>query len=391
MNLKEALEQRVVRGILNELLDRLENYPDRVRSPSIVLDAKRVSEFGPDRQAGAADPIWDSLRRIHQEELIRLEYTERPRFGKEAYECNPRVRFVSEAEDRIRDLLGRPKRGPGKTALWRAAIERAFPGEPQLWETLANKCIEIEGRTADEIAQRLLLMRSMHPDNFLRHVSAKLFWADSKVLDNRQDLIAAVMGTDECPFRESPIQMQVHIEGDRFEQVLFVENVATFEAMRVAARSRSGILREYHIPMAIAQAYGFRGAAKRVRKRSGCSVYPAAGTSAMAEELFLNWLYEATTDPRTFFWGDLDYASMRIIRALRAVFPGLEAWQPGYGLLVAEIEQQQAHFATAASNSKENQRDPGETGCNYTDMVLLPAIRSYHRFVDQEIVLVERQ
>lgn len=70
----------------------------------------------------------------------------------------------------------------------------------------------------------------------LREVSSKLFWGMSKVLDSRTGLVAALLGVDECPFPESPIQLQVFLPPGGFSGVLFIENLMSFEQ---AIRSRS--------------------------------------------------------------------------------------------------------------------------------------------------------
>jgi len=82
------------------------------------------------------------------------------------------------------------------------------------------------------------------------------------------------------------------------------------------------------------------------------------------------------------FWGDLDYAGIAILKSLRRRFPTIEAWKPGYALLLEQLSD--GHMVGEAG--KQEQVDPGDSGCRYADRQLLPAIRRHARFLDQEAV-----
>ena len=73
---------------------------------------------------------------------------------------------------------------------------------------------------------------------------------------------------------------------------------------------------------------------------------------------------------------------MDILKELRVMFPQAQAWQPGYEALLGRLEAGESHAPDEAKKSGQN--DPGRTGCQYSDEVLLPALRKYARFVDQE-------
>ena len=57
-------------------------------------------------------------------------------------------------------------------------------------------------------------------------------------------------------------------------------------------------------------------------------------------------------------------------------------WGRRDGILLQILEAEGGHNPEAAR--KAGQRDPGFTGCQHADAVLLPAIRRYGKFVDQE-------
>ncbi|WP_457330140.1 Wadjet anti-phage system protein JetD domain-containing protein [Rhizobacter sp. P5_C2] len=254
-----------------------------------------------------------------------------------------------------------------------------LPGDPQgLLDYLARSPMTLlEGLSLDEATHSLSALidlcrsgRSMA----LREASARVFQGRSKLLDNREELLR-MTGAVPGQFHEPPIQLLLAPPGDcRFADVLFVENLVTFEHMadaRAPAWSRSLLV----------YAAGFRGSARRLRSRSGCRPYlraPSANAELPAIEA---WLFDAAEVPVGFF-GDLDFAGMQILASLREVFPHASAWQPGYPALARLLAQGSGHLPDHAS--KAQQSDPGETGCPYADHELLPAMRLHGRFVDQE-------
>ena len=259
-----------------------------------------------------------------------------------------------------------------------AASTSIVPNDPRMvLDYLArNPMTQLEGLSLDEATRSLSALiglcrsgRSMA----LREASARVFQGRSKLLDSRDELLR-LLGAVPGQFSEPPIQLLLALPGDgSFTDVLFVENLVTFEHMadmRAPAWDRSLLV----------YAAGFRGSARRLRSRSGSRLYlrmPSAGGDLSAVE---SWLFGAAQVPVSFF-GDLDFAGMQILASLREVFPGAGAWHPGYRALTRLLPQG-GHLPDQAS--KGLQVDPGETGCGYADQELLPAMRLHGRFVDQE-------
>jgi hypothetical protein len=239
-----------------------------------------------------------------------------------------------------------------------------------------NPMTLLEGLSLDEAARSLSALIGLCRSGqsmALREASARVFQGRSKLLDSRDELLR-VLGAAPGQFFEPPIQLLLALPGnDSFTDVLFVENLVTFEHMadaRAPAWDRSLLV----------YAAGFRGSARRLRSRSGTRLYlrmPSANAGLAAVE---SWLFGAVEVPVSFF-GDLDFAGMQILASLREVFPGASAWQPGYRALT-RLMTQGGHLPDQAS--KGRQVDPGETGCSYADRELLPAMRQHGRFVDQE-------
>ena len=136
--------------------------------------------------------------------------------------------------------------------------------------------------------------------------------------------------------------------------VLFIENAATFESL---ASGRMDMARGYILVFAS----GYRAAARRLRTPGGSSVYLAPCVlekNAALPARFLNWLYSASADRPTHFWGDLDFAGMDILKELRVLFPEAQAWRPGYQALLDLLVAGESHAPDEAR--KSGQTDPGQ-------------------------------
>lgn len=222
----------------------------------------------------------------------------------------------------------------------------------------------------------------------LREASARVFHGRSKVLDARDELLR-LLGATQGQFWEAPIQLLIDVPAF-VDEALFIENLVTFERMADARGP------EWQNSLLV-YAAGFKGSARRLRHRGGCRVYlRTALTDTLALEpsstrglaIVSDWLFDRADLPVRFF-GDLDYAGMQILASLREVFPDATAWQPGYAELLRVVVCGGGHAPGAAN--KERQTDPGTTGCGYADGVLLNALRSSGRFVDQEAFGAEWQ
>ncbi|BHO55416.1 Wadjet anti-phage system protein JetD domain-containing protein [Burkholderia contaminans] len=146
-----------------------------------------------------------------------------------------------------------------------------------------------------------------------------------------------------------------------------------------AMRAPGGVFDE----LALVYASGFKGSAQRLRTMEGCSLFYAAG-GGLERDLrakFEGWLFGRREMP-SYFWGDLDFAGMRILAAMRTTFTGLTAWVPGYEPMLAVLKAGGGHPPEAAD--KQGQKPIASTGCGYADEQLLPALQTYGRFVDQE-------
>ncbi|MFK2929744.1 hypothetical protein ISP14_02955 [Dyella agri] len=221
----------------------------------------------------------------------------------------------------------------------------------------------------------------------LREASAQAFQGRSKLLDHREELLR-LLGAAPGQFTEPPIQLLLappvpaSVGGSAFKDVLFVENLTTFEHMAdVRAPAWMDSLLIY--------AAGFRGSARRLRTRPGCRLYLRAFAPATSLLAIEDWLFDEQPESGdtgqqapVHFFGDLDYAGMQILASLREVFPQAGAWRPGYDYLASGLAAGGGHRPEQAA--KTQQVDPERTGCDYADRELLPLLRERGRFMDQE-------
>jgi len=368
----------LVARIANMLLDRVERGPqERVRPPRLKLDSQTAPELFA-ASARESDYQWSLLQRMQQAGWIRL-VVDHGTSGESEYYRNPRVELVNEQA--LRDLIQRPLRTePDWQERFLDALAKILPSGHPAIEEASRGSLPLQAYDPALVAERLLSVRQLAEEPLLlREVSSRVFFAQSKALDGREALIAALLEQPECPFPESPIQLSVHLPAREFAGVLFVENLVTFE---VLARRRPPVTDG----LAIVYASGYRCSAKRLRTVGGVSVYFSAAalpTPAHADR-FVSWLAREGPEVPVSFYGDLDFAGLAILAKLRQSFADATAWRAGYDPLLARLEAGDGHSPAAAR--KEGQRDPGTIGCVYADEVLLPAIRLRDRFVDQELV-----
>lgn len=377
------LRHRVVQAILHRLVDYVDRTPveERTRPPGFRINPDSVPDLFSPPAPGDDAYIWGLIRKLKELGWIRLKVG-RVRPGVAEYETEPYVSLVPEKETDVRALLNRHERPVPYAERWREALLHVQEHVPGSIERFAAQPIRIPGREPDEIIEQLVKMISLGSSGlYLREVSARLFWGLSKVLDNRDDAIAALLGVPECPFAERSIIVHAHME-TLPSGVLFIENETSY-----AAACREHYSARYDLALVFAS--GFRSTATRLRAPGGSSVYFSEQSLRVdgAAPWFLERLRE-NRETEYFFWGDLDFAGMSILKSLRESFPRAMAWQKGYQPMLESLQEGGGHVPTEAS--KQGQQDPGNTGCEYADTELLPTIRGMGRFIDQEAFLLAK-
>lgn len=376
------LSDEKVSAFLNKVVDRI----DQAEAKGTALGPIKIDErsypalfkalFELDRER-----YWGYLEEMASWGWFRLKM-DKATPGQADYERKPRIVDVDAAK--LRQTTERHSRLKSPFEAWREALENHLDAPADVKEKVSRYRIEIPGRTADEIAIQLNRMKLYHPAKepwLMREVSSQLFWGQSKILDGRQALICALLGLEECPFPEMPVQLQVYLPAYGFKEVLFIENLSSFEQATIDITGK-------YEGKALVFASGFKGAAKRLRTPGGASVYFSAAGNMNRDEMrkFLGWLREEWEFDKTIsclFWGDLDYSGMRILATLRNSFgASTDAWEPGYAPMLQALRDGKGHAPIAAG--KENQAPLDSANCKYADEVLIPELKKTGMFVDQE-------
>lgn len=368
-----------VDDLLNLLVDRLDSAEQRGsgKAQSVPLTEKTWPSLYMSPLESRKEELWEYVIEMCTWGWLQVK-PEAAVKSPSGYASGPRVIVVNELA--IRAAIDRPVRLRSSVERWREAVVCGLNASDDVKRLACDYCIDMPDYTMDEVVSQLnRLVSFAGQPMLLREVSARLFWGMSKVLDKRQGLVAALLGMDECPFPESPIQLQVFLPPAGCASVLFIENQMSFER---ALRSTTGAFDR----LALVYASGFKGSAQRLRSPKGASLYYSnkGALGGSITEAFERWLLgDSEVSTQAYFWGDLDHAGMRILAAMRSTFPGLKAWEPGYALMCAELLKGRGHSPEAAE--KQGQHPISITGCPFADGKLIPALAQMGRYLDQEM------
>lgn len=354
-----------LQALLNTVLDRFDLQPASARRTAISLPVERYLPSLA-RNDAAADQCWALVETLAREGLLQIRPGRRS-----AYDSpwqGARLAFALDSETTLRGWLDRAPSMPVMDA-WRRAVMRHADRFPGGCELLLQRRIAITGREPDEVVAAFAHLGALRGPLTLRQLSAYAFWGNSKVLDDRGDLVAASFPA--LVIADRPIVVAVHLPSSP-RGVLFIENQDTYTgATRGVPAATQGL--------ALVYAAGFRSAAQRIRSRSGALLHFAGDVAA--RDAFERWWFDAA-DPAgpCHFWGDLDFAGMQILKSLRQRFGEVNAWQPGYAPMLAALREAGGY---RGGGDAVDPLDPARTGCPYADDVLLPAIRAAGQ-IDQE-------
>lgn len=358
-------------ALLHRLLDKADSGRMRWQLKCSARETPELYDFTDQNQV---EVVWDDLKQLAKIGVLDLKLKARQRPGYNDYD-DGLIQLKYEAEEQVRLWLERPAFDP-RQHLWDSALARHLHVFEDGGEALSREVLRFPGRTYEQVVAAFAAIPAalQQQPMTLRQLSARCFWGASKFLDRKELLLVATFPSIAGRILNRPLLLSVYLPAN-FEEILFVENQDTYLGLVALAPARTGLI----------YLAGFRGAALRVRE-AGQAVFSYVNTvSAEERERFTAfWLGEKQMP--SFFWGDLDFAGMAILATLKQVFPGVEAWQPGYAPMLDILQQGRGH--SAAGGDKEKQYHPGSTQCPYADYVLIPAIEEQLGFVDQEAVSV---
>lgn len=366
-----------IQSLLNKLVDRLDSAEARgsASAQTVALNGSTWPALYQAPMESDKELLWEQFLKLVEVGWLQVTPVAAAR-SIAGYDKQPRVKVLDV--ESVRKATGRLERPRTAAERWREAIDTHLDASDEAKKAAGDYCIDMPDRDMAEVVAKLNILKSLAGTPLLlREVSSRLFWGMSKVLDNRTGLVAALLGTDECPFPESPIQLQVYLPHRGFNGVLFIENQMSFEQ---STRSTNPAFSK----LALVYASGFKGSAARLRNPETVSLYfshkgELGGNRA---DYFSSWLFVKNIAIPVWFWGDLDWSGMRILAAMRSNFPEMQAWQPGYGPMLESLLEGHGHSPEAAD--KRGQRPLEAVGCPYADSQLVAALKARGKFVDQE-------
>lgn len=368
-----ALDHAPVRKVLTRFATKAQRAGGE--SCTQKIDSKSFPELFNAESGEDADYHWSLLKDAAAlcGVVVSLKPTKSLVAEYERERC-PKLEILAHDLPKLLETLGLPRAAPSHRDEWRRALLAGLEAPREVAEALVGYTLKIDGRTHAEVVSALNHVRKLKGEAMrLREVSSLAFWGDSKVLDDRADMVAKLLELEECPFAPASIHLVVRLPKVPVKGILFVENKTTFDTLHGPEAA----------DLALIYSAGFLASASRLTSRSDVVPYFAKESALDTQnaELVFSFLFDATPMP-CYFFGDLDFAGMGILRAMRQNFPALRAWDPGYRKLLARLIAGDGHTPTAAR--KAGQRDPETTGCVLADEVLLPSMRSAGLFVDQE-------
>jgi len=367
---EQPLLAEETQAILHRMLDISDAGGMRLR---VKCNAKETPELYDSDDKFQIDTVWGDLKNLAQLGIVDLKLRNHQHPGYQEFD-NGKITLRYEAEETVRRWFERPAFDP-QHHLWSAALNKHAGTYEDGGEALRAEVIKFPGKNYDDLAAAFAgIAQQLQTSRTLRQLSALCFWGESKFLEGRESLVINSFPSLARNIVRRPLLLSVYLP-EEMEHILFIENQDTFLELVKRKNQNLGLV----------YLGGFRGTTMRVRE-PGQAVFAYLNEVGGATKARFEEFWWGQNQLPCFFWGDLDYAGISILGALKQVFPDIEAWLPGYQPLVELLKLERGHSHAIAR--KEKQVRPDSTGCGYADYVLLTGIDEFGSFIDQEAVSV---
>lgn len=357
-------EEPLIQRLLNSFIDKLE----RGVRPQLRVSVKTTPELYDFEQD--VDYLWALVESLDKDHHLITIKKSRVKPYQPTYE-GAQLLFLPEREEQVRQWLERPAIDP-YALVWQHELEKLSVLPPAA-QGLAQTIVRIPELGAEKTLRGFLRIDEvLRKPMTLRALSARCFQGDSKVLERYEPLVRQLYPDLASHILPRPLLLAVYLP-QSFQKLLFVENQDSFLALAQRRPPTTALI----------YSAGFRGSALRMREPEQV-VFSYLDATAPSCADFERFWFSDRQDRLVHFWGDLDYAAMGILKAVRQSFTEASAWLPGYDPMLEQLQAGEGHSSTSAN--KGLQKDPGVTGCQWADDRLLPAIRQASAFVDQEFV-----
>lgn len=198
-------DEQELTKLLHAALDRFDRQPASARQRDVLLPVEQYLSTLARADVGA-DHLWSLVRELEQHGVLTIRLARRGPFDPDWK--GAKLAFSEMGERLMREWLQREPLTP-ELQKWREAVRKhpdAFPGG---CDALLARRIAIDGYSSEEVVAAFVRIGSMRGPLTLRQVSALAFWGDSKVLDDRAELIAALF--PQLEIRERAIVVAVYL------------------------------------------------------------------------------------------------------------------------------------------------------------------------------------
>lgn len=378
--LERIARQPSIRRMLGEFLDRLDDKPFGTRSQRLFVrpGVNALLELNAPMEPDGDQILWSWVKRLAQAGILDIDRERRPLATDLPWQ-HALVVMRPEGEATVRAWLDRPPPTPTGAA-WREAVDRLVPDQVD-GSLLRASPLNIPGMSPESVVGRLLEAPAICARGAIttRQLSAWLFNGDSKRLEGREGWLKGVFGSALDTLVERHLLVEVAL-ADSSPGCLLIENQDSYlEAVEGRWPEAVGLNLVYTA--------GFRASAERLRRRDLCRLHFSASgqISSDAANVFEKRWFDCDEGPSPiYFFGDFDWAGLRIFTTLRRLFPWLLPWRPGYEGLIRALSEGRAHAPEAAA--KADQVPIEATGDEWMDREVVERLRGCGLFVDQEIL-----
>ena len=371
-------------GILR-ILHRFVDQLDGKRQTKLFISSRTTPElFDFDQQP--EDRLWPLIADKLSAELgfINIKLKRKLAWDAPQYE-GARVSLATDearVEQTLRTWLERPSE-LNYAERWRQAVDQARDALP-LPDAFYNP-IKSDDLTATQIvegfvrlSQQLTAADADQTTLSLRTLSARCFAGDSKFLDQRRKFVEHAFPLARAMIAPRAIMLSVYIPSE-LKAAIFVENFDSFRStVRAVTRSPMGSR------LAVVYSAGYRSSANLIRERGHSQFVTINQVQPNQYHQFCDWWFSEQQDIDVLFWGDLDYEGMSILKTLRFKFFNARSFKAAYQGVLDYHSRGVSH--PFHHGNKGRQTDPMNTGCDFADRALLPAIRHRQSFTDQEVL-----
>lgn len=375
-------DEPLILSLLTRLIDKLDKQQTRI---VIKVSPKHTPELF-DFNNNDCAYLWSLIEELETTYNL-ISISNKNKLSTEEQYIGAVLRFDLSKEIILRYWMNRPVQKK-YLEVWEEACSKVADGFKGNISKLREAKISHPIKSAEEIIQCFVYFSNYlsNPNakkNTLRAFSAHFFWGDSKFLDGKHELVCGIFSEhlDKIITKKLLINISLPM---KLEQVLFIENQDTFLQLS-DCQSRSEFLNN----TALIYSAGFKGSASRIRDlgRAVFSVIEGNYSNSVEKE-FMNWWFGSDEFLDCYFWGDFDFSGFAILSSIKKIFPNLAVWMPAYSLMEQMLIEGLGH--SPEETTKLEQRDPIQTGCEYSDTVLIPLLRKLNQFLDQEAVFIDK-